>query len=88
MANAESEEKRLSELAVQLITEANAGHVVAQETANPTLCETKHLLTRNCYEPCLQVEAKLQTQCKKNGCFARKNVSKVKYQKAGFVNMG
>ena len=79
MADAEAEEKILSELDVQLTNEADAGHV-AQKTADCTLHKNKPLPTRNCCEPCLQA-GNLQTRGKNKSRSARKNAR----QKAGGV---
>jgi len=86
VADAEAEEKILSELAVQLTTEANAGHV-AQKTTDCTLNEHEPLPARNCRESCLRTRH-LQMRSKKKSSSARKNASKVKFYKAGFVDMG
>ena len=86
VADAEAEEKILSELAVQLTMEADAGHV-AQKTADCTLDEHEPLPARNCQESCLQ-SRHLQMRSKKKSSSAQKNVRKVKFQKAGFVDMG
>ena len=66
--------------------EADAGHV-AQKTADCTLNEHGPLPARNCRESCLRTRH-LQMQSKKKSSSARKNASKVKFQKAGFVDMG
>ena len=66
--------------------EADARHV-AQKTADCTINEHEPLPARNCRESCLRTRH-LQMRCKKKSRSARKNASKVKFQKAGFVDMG
>jgi hypothetical protein len=66
--------------------EADARHV-AQKAADCTLNEHEPLPARNCRESCLRARH-LQMRCKKKSRSARKNASKVKFQTAGFVDMG